>query len=46
MRTPPVQADAIRALQAALSAGVARHFAIEPDGSFTIDVLTLTASKA
>lgn len=45
MRTPPVQADAIRALEAAMSASVTRHFAIEADGSFTIDVLTIAATK-
>jgi SAM-dependent methyltransferase len=38
MRTPPLLVDAIRALQAATSEAVRRHFAIEPDGSFTIDV--------
>jgi ubiquinone/menaquinone biosynthesis C-methylase UbiE len=37
MRTPEVQAAAIRALQAAASAEVRAHFAIEPDGSFEID---------
>ena len=45
MRTPPVQADAIRALEAVMSASVAQHFAIEADGSFTIDVLTVFATK-
>lgn len=45
IRTPAVQADAIRALQAAISDGVRRHFAIEGDGSFSIDVLTLVAAK-
>ena len=45
MRTPPVQADAIRALEAAMSASVTQHFAIEADGSFTIDVLTVFATK-
>ena len=45
MRTPPVQADAIRALEAVMSASVTRHFAIEADGSFTIDVLTVVAAK-
>jgi ubiquinone/menaquinone biosynthesis C-methylase UbiE len=45
MRTPPVQTEAIRALQQAMSTAVARHFAIEPDGSFTIDVALMTASK-
>lgn len=37
MRTPEVQVAAIRALQAAMSEQVREHFAIEPDGSFTID---------
>jgi SAM-dependent methyltransferase len=45
MRTPPLQADAIRALQAAMSDSVRRHFAIESDGSFTIDVVTLVSAK-
>ena len=45
MRTPPVQAEAIRALEAAMSASVAQHFAIEADGSFTNDVLTVVAAK-
>jgi SAM-dependent methyltransferase len=45
MRTPPVQANAIRALEAAMSAGVTQHFAIEADGSFSIDVLTVFATK-
>jgi SAM-dependent methyltransferase len=46
MRTPAVQADAIRALEAVMSESIQRHFAIEADGSFTIDVLTLAATKA
>jgi len=37
MRTPEVQVAAIRALQVAMSEPVRQHFAIEPDGSFTID---------
>ena len=45
MRTPPVQAEAIRALEAVMSASVTQHFAIEADGSFTIDVLTVFATK-
>jgi SAM-dependent methyltransferase len=45
MRTPRLHADAIRALQTAMSDSVRRHFAIEADGSFTIDVLTLVAVK-
>ena len=38
MRTPAAHMAAIRALQQQASAETARHFAIEPDGSFTIDV--------
>jgi len=38
MRTPPAHVAAIRALQQQASEDVARHFAIEPDGSFTIDM--------
>lgn len=45
MRTPKVQIDAIRALQAAMSAGVARYFETEPDGSFHIDVAFFEATK-
>ncbi|HXR86161.1 MAG TPA: class I SAM-dependent methyltransferase [Stellaceae bacterium] len=45
MRTSPAQAEAIRALESAMSADVTRHFAIETDGSFTIDVLTVFATK-
>jgi SAM-dependent methyltransferase len=46
MRTPKVQVDAIRALQAAVSASVTREFATEPDGSFCISVALFQASKA
>ncbi|MDE2227826.1 MAG: class I SAM-dependent methyltransferase [Alphaproteobacteria bacterium] len=45
MRTPPVQVEAIRALQAAMADSVTRHFAVEADGSFTIDILSLEAAK-
>jgi SAM-dependent methyltransferase len=45
MRTPAVQADAIHALETVMSDSVRQHFAIEADGSFTIDVLTLVAAK-
>jgi len=45
MRTPKVQVDAIRALQAAISAGVTDYFDTEPDGSFCIDVALFQASK-
>jgi SAM-dependent methyltransferase len=37
MRTPEVQVAAIRALQAAMSEPVRRHFEIAADGSFVID---------
>ncbi len=43
MRTPEVQARAVRALQAAASDEVRAHFAIEPDGSFGLDVMLLEA---
>jgi SAM-dependent methyltransferase len=45
MRTPRVQVDAIRALQAAMSASVARYFETAPDGSFCIDVALFQAAK-
>jgi ubiquinone/menaquinone biosynthesis C-methylase UbiE len=45
MRTPPVQADAIRALQAVMPDHVARHLALEADGSFTIDIAVFQARK-
>jgi len=38
MRTPDENARAIRALQEAASAETKAHFAIEPDGSFMLDV--------
>jgi SAM-dependent methyltransferase len=43
MRTPPAQAAAIRAVQALAPAEVARHFAIEPDGSFMLDTILIEA---
>lgn len=43
MRTPDVQVAAIRALQAAASDDVRRHFAIAEDGSFTLDMAMLRA---
>jgi SAM-dependent methyltransferase len=46
MRTPPVFVEAIRALQREMAADVTDHFAIEADGSFTIDTMTLEASPA
>ena len=41
MRTPKIQADAVRALQQQASEEVRSHFAIEPDGSFQLDVMML-----
>jgi SAM-dependent methyltransferase len=43
IRTPELHAAAIRSLQQGASAEVARHFEIEPDGTFTLDTLTLVA---
>jgi ubiquinone/menaquinone biosynthesis C-methylase UbiE len=45
MRTPKVQVDAIRALQAATSASVTRYFETESEGSFCIDNAVFQASK-
>jgi ubiquinone/menaquinone biosynthesis C-methylase UbiE len=44
MRTPEPLAAAVRALQAAASEEVRAWFAIEPDGSFMLDVMTLEAT--
>jgi ubiquinone/menaquinone biosynthesis C-methylase UbiE len=46
MRTPEANAHAIRALQAAASADVRAHFAIEPDGSFMLDIMMTEATAA
>jgi ubiquinone/menaquinone biosynthesis C-methylase UbiE len=43
MRTPDDNVRAIRALQAAASAEVRQHFAIEADGSFMLDVILFEA---
>jgi SAM-dependent methyltransferase len=45
MRTPKVQADAIRAMQGRMSEHVARYFATEQDGSFEIDLGVFEAAK-
>jgi len=45
MRTPQVQVDAIRALQASMSESVTHHFETAPDGSFSIDVAFFQAAK-
>ena len=39
--TPDKQARAIRALQKQMPEAIAAHFEIEPDGSFTIDTMTI-----
>ncbi|MGQ3676008.1 class I SAM-dependent methyltransferase [Xanthobacter sp. TB0139] len=41
IRTPALHVEAIRALQQAASDEVVRHFAIQPDGTFTVDTLSL-----
>lgn len=41
IRTPPAHVAAIRALQTLAPAEVAAHFAIERDGSFTIDTVMI-----
>ncbi len=46
MCTPPAQVAAIRALQDAMADSVRRHFAVEPDGSFMIDVALFVAARA
>jgi SAM-dependent methyltransferase len=46
MQTPEENVKAIRALQIAASAETKAHFAIEPDGSFLLDVLMIEASAA
>jgi SAM-dependent methyltransferase len=45
MRTPPTMVAAIRAVQAAMAEDVRRHYAVEPDGSFTIDVALFAFAK-
>ncbi len=46
MQTPDVNVKAIRALQIAASTETKAHFAIEPDGSFSLDMLMVEASAA
>lgn len=43
MSTPGENVMAIRALQDAASAGTRAHFAIEPDGSFVLDIVMIEA---
>jgi ubiquinone/menaquinone biosynthesis C-methylase UbiE len=45
MRTPPVRAAAIRALQALASDRVVRHFELADDGSFTLDAALFATTK-
>ena len=45
MRTPPVQVEAIRALQKAVSAPVSGYFETESEGSFSIDVMLFHVTK-
>ena len=44
MRTPGLHVEAIRSLQSRMPAEVIRHFAVETDGSFTLDTMTLAAT--
>jgi SAM-dependent methyltransferase len=43
MRTPEAHAVAIRSLAARMSSEVVAHFDIQPDGSFTLDAMTIEA---
>jgi SAM-dependent methyltransferase len=45
MRTPSVYVEAIRSLQRGAPQGVGDHFAIEEDGTFTVDTLTIEAAS-
>ncbi|MBU9837941.1 class I SAM-dependent methyltransferase [Rahnella perminowiae] len=45
MRTPEHFAVAIRELQKVMSDEVVQHFEIQPDGTFTSDIMMLVASK-
>jgi len=42
---PPVRAEALRALQAAMPDCVMRHLALEADGSFTIETALFRITK-
>ena len=46
MRTPDDNMRAIRALQMAASSDVRAHFAIEPDGSFMLDIMMMETAAA
>jgi SAM-dependent methyltransferase len=44
MQTPKLQADAILALMAQMPAEVGKHFEIAPDGSFSLDTMSVAAT--
>lgn len=46
MQTPDIQVQAIRALQSVMADDVVDHFAIETDGSFTIDTAVIESMAA
>lgn len=46
MNTPPVQAEAIRAVQRQVSVEAKRYFSLADDGSFEIDAVTIEAVVA
>jgi ubiquinone/menaquinone biosynthesis C-methylase UbiE len=45
MNTAAIRAEAVRSLQTLMSEDVLKHFAIEADGSFTIDTMLLEAAN-
>jgi hypothetical protein len=44
MHTPPEHVAAIRSLQRGAPRSVTAHFAIEEDGTFTVDTVTIEAT--
>ncbi len=46
MNTPPAHVAAMRSLQSGASEPVQAHFAIQPDGSFTLDTLAVEVTAA
>ena len=46
MRTPDLHVEAIRSLQRWMPSEVAAHFDVRPDGSFTLDAMTIEAAPA
>ena len=45
-QTPPRNAEAVRALQAAAPPAVREHFRIDPDGDFDLDTATIVMKAA